>query len=247
MPRLTGKNAIVTGAARGIGKEVALMYADAGARVMMVDVDADRIARTAERSEALSAIACDLTDETAVHGLRQAAEAELETVDILVNAAGLVRFARIEDMTKDDFDLTIQGEINTVFLTTRAIWPALLASRRASIVNFSSANAHTALNGLHAIAHTAGKGAVLAMTRQMAMEGGKHGIRANSIAPGFIVTEETEQHLETSLMASVRQKLMVDHLGTPRDVGHLAIYLGSDESRYVTGADFRIDGGATAW
>ena len=85
------------------------------------------------------------------------------------------------------------------------------------------------------------------MTRQMAMEGGPKGIRANSIAPGFTVTEETEQHLDTPLMENVRAKLMVGRLGTTEDIGHLAIYLGSDESGYVTGADFRIDGGATAW
>jgi NAD(P)-dependent dehydrogenase (short-subunit alcohol dehydrogenase family) len=86
------------------------------------------------------------------------------------------------------------------------------------------------------------------MTRQMAMEGGKLGIRANSIAPGFTLTEETERHLgNAAMMSSVRRKLMIDRLATPQDIGWLAVYLGSDEARFVTGADFSIDGGATAW
>ena len=168
-------------------------------------------------------------------------------MDILVNAAAIVRFAPIAQMTLADWHTTTAGEIDTVFLVTRALWPLLETSGAASIVNFASANAHVALAGLPAIAHTAGKGAVLAMTRQMAMEGGPKCIRANTIAPGFTVTEETEQHLDTPLMQNVRAKLMVDRLGTTEDIGHLAIYLGSDESGYVTGADFRIDGGATAW
>ncbi|MEZ5768059.1 MAG: SDR family oxidoreductase [Paracoccaceae bacterium] len=155
--------------------------------------------------------------------------------------------APIAQMTLADWHTTTAGEIDTVFLVTRALWPLLETSGAASIVNFASANAHVALAGLPAIAHTAGKGAVLAMTRQMAMEGGPKRIRANTIAPGFTVTEETEQHLDTPLMQNVRAKLMVDRLGTTEDIGHLAIYLGSDESGYVTGADFRIDGGATAW
>jgi NAD(P)-dependent dehydrogenase (short-subunit alcohol dehydrogenase family) len=86
------------------------------------------------------------------------------------------------------------------------------------------------------------------MTRQLAMEGGPHGIRANTIAPGFTVTEETQQHLyDEDMMASVKSKLMIDRLGRTADIGYLAIYLASEESGFVTGADFRIDGGATAW
>jgi NAD(P)-dependent dehydrogenase (short-subunit alcohol dehydrogenase family) len=168
-------------------------------------------------------------------------------VDILVNAAAIVKFGPVDELSKADWDITLRGEIDTVFLVTRKMWPLLQASGKGSIINFSSANAHVALDGLPALAHTAGKGAVLAMTRQLAMEGGPHNIRANTIAPGFTVTEETEQHLDSPLMKNVRAKIMLDGLGQPEDIGWLAIYLGSDESRFVTGSDFRIDGGATAW
>jgi NAD(P)-dependent dehydrogenase (short-subunit alcohol dehydrogenase family) len=156
-------------------------------------------------------------------------------------------FDWIETMPFAAWRKTLAGELDTVFLVTRAIWP-LMKAKGGSIVNFSSANAHVALDTLPALAHCAGKGGVLAMTRQLAMEGGPHRIRANSIAPGFTLTEETERHLDNeAMMKSVRAKLMIDHLGMPEDIGWLAVYLGSEESRYVTGADFSIDGGATAW
>lgn len=243
--RLSGKRAVVTGAGRGIGRKIAQMYAAEGARVLACDIDGQALAGLAAGTIAVHA--ADLTTEAGAASLAEAAKAAFGAVDILVNAAAIVRFAPIAEMSLADWRTTTAGEIDTVFLVTRALWPLLALSGRASIANFSSANAHMALKGLPAIAHTAGKGAVLAMTRQMAMEGGPLGIRANSIAPGFTVTEETEQHLDTPLMDNVRAKLMVDRLGTTEDIGWLAIYLGSDEAGYVTGADFCIDGGATAW
>jgi NAD(P)-dependent dehydrogenase (short-subunit alcohol dehydrogenase family) len=250
--RLAGKNAVVTGAGRGIGKGVALMMARQGARVLACDINAaslDQLKKEA-LSEGLTNLeihAADLTDEAGANGLGDKAEALFGSVEILVNAAAIVVFNWIDQMSFAEWRKTIAGELDTVFLVTRRIWP-LMKPNGGSIINFSSANAHVALDTSPAIAHCAGKGGVLAMTRQMAMEGGKIGIRANSIAPGFIITEETERHLSNpEMMRAVKTKAMVDLLGTPDDIGYLAVYLGSDESRYVTGADLSIDGGATAW
>lgn len=247
MGRLTGKTAVVTGAGRGIGRGVARMFRAAGAEVLGCDINPDTLATLADEEAGIETLAADLTSEAGAAALAERAGSLFGRVDILVNAAAITRFAPIDEMSLADWDLTLKGEISSVFLVTQALWPLLKQSGRASIVNFGSANAHVALNGLPAIAHTAGKGAVLALTRQLAMEGRLHGIRANTIAPGFIVTEETAQHLDTPLMREVHAKLMLDRLGTPEDVGHLAVYLGSDESTYVTAADFRIDGGSTAW
>ena len=240
--RLSGKTAVVTGAGRGIGRQIANMMSHEGARVLAVDINANALA-TLDDADTFAA---DLTDEASVAALGQRAS-DMGPLHILANAAAVVVFGWIDELSVQDWRKTLAAEVDSVFLVTRAVWP-LMKAEGGSIINFASASAHVALDGLPAIAHTAGKGAVLSMTRQLAMEGGPYGIRANTIAPGFTVTEETEQHLDNpDMMASVKSKLMIDRLGQTQDIGHLAIYLGSDESAFVTGADFRIDGGATAW
>ena len=170
-------------------------------------------------------------------------------IDLLVNAAAFAVFDWIETLTYADWRRTLMGELDIVFLPTRAAWPWLKASGAAAIINFASANAAHALEGSPALAHCAGKGGVLAMTRQLAMEGAPHGIRANTIAPGFIRTAATEAHLATdpAFEQQVLAKNMLKRLGEPRDIALAAVWLGSGEARYVTGANIPIDAGATAW
>ena len=136
-----------------------------------------------------------------------------------------------------------------MFLATHEAWTHLKASGAASVINFASANARHALEGSAALAHCAGKGGVLAMTRQLAMEGAPHNIRANTISPGFILTEATRRHMqaEPALRDKVLEKNMIKRLGEPEDVAFCATWLASDEARYVTGGDFALDAGATAW
>jgi NAD(P)-dependent dehydrogenase (short-subunit alcohol dehydrogenase family) len=230
--RLLGKVAMVTGSANGIGKGCAAIFASEGATV--IGVDRDR---------------CDLTNEAAVNALMAGIGAAHGRIDVLVNAAATAVFKWIADMTYADWRQTLTGELDTVFLVTRAAWPWLKASGTASIINFASANAAQALEGSPALAHTAGKGGVLAMTRQLAMEGAPHGIRANSISPGFIETAATAAHVasDPAFKAKVLAKNMIKRLGQPDDIAHCALWLASDEASYVTGADISIDGGATAW
>jgi NAD(P)-dependent dehydrogenase (short-subunit alcohol dehydrogenase family) len=230
--RLAGKIALVTGAANGIGAGCARMFTAQGATVISIDK-----------------AQCDVTDEAAVEALMARIAADHNHIDILVNAAATAVFKWIEELNYAEWRSTITAEIDSVFLVTRAAWGLLKTSGRASVINFASANARHALQGSPALAHVAGKGGVLAMTRQLAMEGAPHGIRANSISPGFIQTAATKAHLDTDpgFAAQVLSKNMIKRLGMPDDIAHCAVWLASDEAGYVTGADIAIDAGATAW
>ena len=251
--RLVGKVAVVTGAGSGIGEGCARMFARHAARVVAVDIDLAAVehARAELNDEGLDFAVrqADLTDPGGVSDLVSGIAAEFGRIDVLVNAAAVADFVWIEEMDYErHWRRTLTGELDTVFLMCKAAWPHLSASGRASIVNLASVNAYVALRNSPALAHTAGKGGVLAMTRQLAMEGAPHGIRANSISPGMIVTGATRPVLErTEFVAAVKDKLMLDRLGQPEDIAWMAVYLASDESTYVTGADFRVDGGALAW
>ena len=234
--RLVGKVAVVTGAGHGIGEACAARFRTEGAEVVAIDL-------------AGTDHACDLLDEAAVAAQFAAIGAAHGRIDVLVNAAAFAVFDWIENLSYADWRRTLQGELDIVFLPVRAAWPWLKASSRASVINFASANARHALEGSPALAHCAGKGGVLAMTRQLAMEGAPHGIRANTIAPGFVRTAATARHLDADpgFAARVLQKTMLKTLGEPDDIAWCAVWLASDEARYVTGADFAVDGGATAW
>ncbi|MFM5954552.1 MAG: SDR family NAD(P)-dependent oxidoreductase [Novosphingobium sp.] len=230
--RLAGKVAVVTGAANGIGRGCAEVFAREGATVIGVDRDQ-----------------CDLLDEAAVAALFERIGAEHGRIDVLVNAAAFAHFAWIEDLSYAQWKETLAGELDIVFLAVRAAWPWLKASGSGAVINFASANAAHALEGSPALAHCAGKGGVLAMTRQLAMEGAAHNIRANTISPGFIKTAATARHLEAdpAFAAQVLAKNMLKRLGEPEDIAWCAVWLASDEARYVTGADVPVDAGATAW
>jgi NAD(P)-dependent dehydrogenase (short-subunit alcohol dehydrogenase family) len=244
----------VTGAGQGIGRGCALRFAREGAHVLALDVDSAALASLGESASAAAVDitllpAADLTDPTVVAACLQDIGSRHARIDVLLNAAAFATFAWIESLSIEDWQRTLRGELDIVFLPTRAAWPYLKASGRAAIVNFASANAYHALDGSPALAHCAGKGGVLAMTRQLAMEGAPHGIRANTISPGFILTAATGRHMEAdpSFRDKVLAKNMVKRLGTPEDIAACATWLASDEAGYVTGADIRVDGGATAW
>jgi NAD(P)-dependent dehydrogenase (short-subunit alcohol dehydrogenase family) len=253
--RLAGKVALITGVGAGIGRGIARMFALQGAHVVGCDIDAASAQQTvdAARAEGLSIDSLhpiDLTEPVQVQRVVEHALALHGGIDIVVNAAAFGAFEWLEKMDyESQWRRTLTGEVDIVFLMCQAIWPHMKARGGGSIINFASANARMALPLSPALAHCAGKGAVLAMTRQLAMEGGPFGIRANTISPALVVTAATRQPLDNipGFEEQVLGKFMVKRLGQPEDIGWLAIYLGSDESSWVTAADFSIDAGATAW
>jgi NAD(P)-dependent dehydrogenase (short-subunit alcohol dehydrogenase family) len=251
--RLKGKVALITGIGSGIGQSCALLFARQGAQVFGSDINLQTAQATAATAEASGfplagvtkvdiAQAEDITQWIAESG------AAANGIDILVNVAADVRWGWIEDVTLADFRYTVQMVADIVFVACRAVWPEMKRRGGGSIINISSANAHQALRGSPALSYVAGKGAVCSMTRQLAMEGAPHGIRANTIAPGLIVSAGTREVIADPERAEqLRQGHMIARLGSPMDIAWPALYLASDESSWVTASDLRIDGGATQW
>ena len=216
--RLSRKVAVVTGIGSGIGQGCALMFAQHGAKVMGCDINAKAAEEGVERARKLGASVesvhpIDLSVPADAERLMNAAVERFGGIDILVNAAAFGAFAWIQDMDHEQhWKKTLVGELDVVFVACKAIWPHLIQRGGGSIINFASANAHMALPGSPALAHCAGKGGVLAMTRQLAMEGAPHGIRANTISPALVVTSATQPVLDTvpGFKETVMQKSMID-------------------------------------
>jgi NAD(P)-dependent dehydrogenase (short-subunit alcohol dehydrogenase family) len=253
--RLVGKVALVTGSGSGIGRGCALMFARHGAQVMGADLNAATAAETvalaqAEGLDLESVHPIDLTVPADVARVIERTVQHFGRLDILVNAGAWGAFEWIERMDyESQWRKTLAAELDSVFLVCKSAWSHLKESGAAAIINFASANAFVALEGSPALAHCAGKGGVLAMTRQLAMEGAPHNIRANSICPGMVVTSATRPVLESNaaIREAARRKTMLSRFAEPEDIAWAALYLASEEASWVTGADFSIDGGATAW
>lgn len=250
--RLKGKVAIVTGSGAGIGQGIALMFSRQGAQVVGCDIDATAAESTIElaRSEGLqldSVHPCDVSQPSEAAKLIAFTVERHGGLDILVNAGAWGAFVPVDEMDfETEWRKTIANEVDLVFLVCKAAWPHLKARGGGSIINFASINAWAALRNNMAVAHAAGKGAVLAMTRQLAMEGAPHGIRANTISPGMVITAATKPRHESEpgFTETTLCWTLLDRLGTPEDIAWCATYLASDEASWVTAADFSVDGGA---
>ena len=251
--RLKGKVALVTGIGNGIGRAWALMFARHGARVHGSDLSPEMAMATHSAAEAdgfplAAAHACDLTNEEQTRAWVKSVHDHAGSIDILVNAAAHAKMRWIEELTLEDLRYTLKSEIEIVFLACREVWSPMKTSGGGSIVNFSSANSHMALQGSPALAHCAGKGGVLAMTHQLAMEGAPHGIRVNSIAPGLVASAQTSALVDQpEMLKFLAGRHMLSRLGQPDDIAWCALYLASDEASWVTAQEFRIDGGVTRW
>ncbi|EJM56612.1 dehydrogenase of unknown specificity, short-chain alcohol dehydrogenase [Pseudomonas sp. GM49] len=251
--RLKEKVTVITGIGSGMGRAAALLFAAEGAKVVGCDVNVDGCKETIatildQGGEAVALHPCDPSDPAQAQALIDFAISNFGRIDVLYNNAAAVHFAPIEEMTHEMWTATMKGELDIVFNACKAAWPHL-RKRGGSIINCGSTSGKIAYEVLPALAHAAGKGGVIAMTRQLAMEGGQHGIRANSISPGLVRSGATAAFIDDpEWFGPMKRKLMLNGLvGTPEDIAYCALYLASDEAKWVTGADFAIDGGTTAW
>lgn len=255
MRGLKGKVAIVTGSGGSIGRASALRFAAEGALVVGCDIASDAAEETVRQvttagGTMTSIHPCDLTKRSECDRLVAAAVKEFGKVDVLLNNGAMAYFAWIEDMDDDAWHNTINEELNLVFLLTRACWPELVKTKGA-IVNVASISAWQGLQLLPGLAHTAAKGGVLSMTKQLAMEGRHHGIRANSVSPGSIQTNQSRfKPGEPGYDEWCRIQLgraMMNRIGKPEEVAATVAFLASEDASYITGEDIAVDGGIRSW
>jgi NAD(P)-dependent dehydrogenase (short-subunit alcohol dehydrogenase family) len=197
--------------------------------------------------EMVSMQPCRLTDPADCAALVDLAVGTFGRIDVLFNLAAMSYFNWLEDITDDEWDRARREEVDLFFYLTRTTWPHLKDSRGV-LVNMASLNASLSFKILPSLAHTTSKAGIIGMTRQLAMEGGEHGIRANSISPGLIESNATREQLNDPEWArEMLGKTLVGRLGKPEEVANVALFLASAESSYVTGIDVVVDGGMKVW
>ena len=250
--RLAGKVCVITGTGGSVGREVALSFAREGALVVGCGLRADDTEATVEavraaRGTMVSMHPCDLTKPLDCQALVDLAVQTFGRIDVLVNNAAMAYFNWIEDISDEEWGRNQREEVDLVFFLTRAVWPHLKESRGV-VVNMASLTALISFRNLGSLAHTTAKAGIIGMTRQLAMEGREHGIRANSISPGVIETNQTREQLKNPDWAGyMLNRTLLGRLGRPEEVAKAVLFLASDDSSYVTGVDLVVDGGMKVW
>jgi len=249
MPRMHNKVVVVTGAAQGIGAAIAQRFAEEAATLVLLDVDSDRLKRTAaEAGKAATAIVADVTDEAAVDKVFARVAADHGRVDVLVNNVGGACNAKLWDMSADAWDFTLRLNLRSAFLCTRAAVRLMMKQRTGAIVCMSSgAREGTPWTAQHSggAAYSAAKAGIHGFIRDAAFELAEHGIRINAVAPGPITTERTAPVFEEMRNSDLSPYKLTPmrRIGEPREIADAVLYLASDEASYITGTTLNVTGG----
>ena len=243
--KLHNQVAIVTGAAQGMGAAIAGRLATEGAKVVLSDINAEKVAGVAERVTAANssalAMKTDVTKEDEVADMVEMAIEHYGTVHILVNNAGILYPTRIDNVTKAEWDEVLDVNLNGSFLCSKAVLPIMKANNFGRIVNMSS-SAGRSVSTLGGVHYTAAKAGVLGLTRGMAKEVAPFGITVNAICPGLIDTEMARENCSPEQLRAYEESFPIPRLGTPDEVAQLIVFLATDAA-YITGASIDINGG----
>jgi NAD(P)-dependent dehydrogenase (short-subunit alcohol dehydrogenase family) len=252
---LQGKMAVVTGAGSGIGAAIARVFAARGAHVAVVDRDETAARQVSgdirQSGSAASPYRCDVSQPDQVEALFRALALAHSRLDVLVNNAGIAHVGTVETTTPDDMDRLYRVNVLGVYLCARAVVPIMLRQGGGVILNMCSVAALVGITDRFAYSMT--KGAVLTMTRSIAADYVKRGIRCNCVCPGRVHTPFVDGYLaknypgrEPEMMKTLSEYQPIGRMGRPEEIAQLALYLCSDEASFVTGAAYPIDGGVTA-
>lgn len=241
---LEGKVALVTGASYGIGFALATAYAQAGAKIVFNDIKQELVDKglAAYKAEGIDAkgYVCDVTNEEQVNAMVAQIEKEVGVIDILVNNAGITRDGLMMRMSEQQWDMVINVNLKSAFNFVHACTPIMMRQKAGSIINMAS------VVGVHGNAgqanYSASKAGMIGLAKSIAQELGSRGIRANAIAPGFIITDMTAG-LSEEVKTEWAKKIPLRRGGTPEDVANIATFLASDMSSYVSGQVIQVDGG----
>jgi len=239
---LSSKVAIVTGGARGIGREIALKLAEVGATVVVSDIaEAEPVAEEIRAMKRQSlAVQADVSSAADVTTLVEKVISNFGRVDILVNNAGIARDQLLLRMSDEDWDAVLNVNLKSVFLCTRAVLRQMIKQRWGRIISISSIVGIVGNPGQ--ANYASAKAGIIGFTRTIAREVGSRGITANAIAPGFIETKMTQQ-LGEEQRQELMKRIPLGFLGSPRDVAEAVAFLASEEARYITGQVLGVDGG----
>ena len=244
--RLAGKAAIVTGGGSGIGKAIAAAFVREGAKVAICGRNARRLVQAAsDIGPQCLALTADVSRSDEIARVVKQTLEKFERLDILINNAGILLAGTAESLTDEQWEQTFNTNVRGVWQLSRAALPHMRRAGSGSIINIASVL--SSLGARNRVAYAASKGAVLAMTRAMALDHAEENIRINCICPGIV---ETEMVAAFNLDAKARQQRLAAHpmgrFGQPEDIAGLAVFLASDEARWITGAAFPADGGYSA-
>jgi 3-oxoacyl-[acyl-carrier protein] reductase len=242
--RLKDRVSLITGAAQGIGKEIALTFAKEGSDIIIFDVNLEEANKTKQDVESLgrksTAFEVDITDYKVVQDCVNKILDKFIKIDILVNNAGIVKDSLILRMTESDWDRVIDVNLKGAFNCIKAVSKAMLKQRRGKIINIASIIG--LIGNVGQANYSASKAGMIALTKTAAKEFASRGILVNAVLPGFIKTQMTES-LSEEVKKEILERIPLQRFGEPKDVADLCLFLASDESNYITGQTFIVDGG----
>ncbi|TSB47430.1 SDR family oxidoreductase [Alkalicoccobacillus porphyridii] len=250
--KLTGKKAYVTGGARGIGKNIATALAEAGADVAIVDLDLDeaqKVATSIQEATGAQAIAvqADVTKANDVNHMIDQIVTQFGTIDIAFNNAGICINAPAEEMTLEQWKQVIDINLTGVFLTSQAAGKVMIKQGSGSIINTASMSAHIVNFPQPQVSYNASKAGVIQLSKSLAVEWAKKGVRVNTISPGYIGTELTLNSPDLQPLIKEWESVSpLGRIGKPEELQAIAVYLAGDASSFTTGSDFVIDGAFTS-